>query len=213
MDSSRRYSLSPSFKYVPFFLLVLAANGPVQAQGSTDVAEAEYQVYSAVLDLMQFPKRDARIVTADTTLNRRCGVESGNPVLLNNCGIWAPPSTPEELFRLLRDSWPKLGKPTWDNLVTKSSTSTTLQDKLTTPWAHRLVDVAHGAAEEGWKTPDGAVFLSRVGLSRDSREAIVYILFFSYMDSVPTAADFFIFQRDTPKPWTPVGRITYMQTQ
>jgi hypothetical protein len=213
MKSVRRYSLRLAFQCALFLLLVLAANGPARAQGRAEVAQGEYQVYNAVLDLMQFPKRDAHIIIADTTLNRRCGGDSGNPVLVNNCGIWAPPSSAEEIFRLLRDSWPKLGKPTWDDLVSKSSTSSTLQDKLTTPWAHRLVDVAHGAAEEGWKTPDGAVFLSRVGLSGDSKEAIVYVLFFSYMDSVPTAGDFFIFRRDTPKSWSPVGRITYMQTQ
>jgi len=155
MKSVRRYSLRLAFQCALFLLLVLAANGPARAQGRAEVAQGEYQVYNAVLDLMQFPKRDAHIIIADTTLNRRCGGDSGNPVLVNNCGIWAPPSSAEEIFRLLRDSWPKLGKPTWDDLVSKSSTSSTLQDKLTTPWAHRLVDVAHGAAEEGWKTPDG----------------------------------------------------------
>ena len=61
----------------------------------------DYQVYDAVLDLMQFPVQNPHIVIADTTLNSGCGDKSNNPVRMNDCGIWSPESSAKELGTLL----------------------------------------------------------------------------------------------------------------
>lgn len=58
----------------------------------------------------------------------------------------------------------------------------------------------------------GGLF-SRVGLNKEGTQALVYVLFFSYMTCVPTSGNFFLFQLNSPGEWDPIGRLTSMETQ
>ena len=179
-----------------------------------DAASAkEYQVYNAVLALMQFPKSDPRIIIVNKTLNTRCGDESGNPVLMNGCGIWVSPiSTTEDTNQHLRREWPTMAQSTWVSFTTSNSSSGVLQDRLTSSWPHRLVDMSSQSAPD-WKNPDGAIFFSRVGFDSEQNEALVYVLFFSYMKQVRTSGNFFLFRVNPGKNWEPAGRFTYMEME
>ena len=68
-----------------------------------------------------------------------------------------------------------------------------------------------GQSSDAWKSPDGAIFFSRVGFSTDHKQALVYVLFFSYMENVPTSGNFFLFQSNDAKHWEAIGRTTYME--
>jgi len=192
---------------------LLLAPFSLGAQDKDAVTAKEYQVYNAVLGLMQFPKSDPRIIIVNKTLNTRCGDESGNPVLINGCGIWGPPiSTTEETNQQLRREWPKMAQSTWESFTTSNLSSGVLQDKLRCSWTHRLVDMSSQAAPD-WKNPDGAIFFSRVGFNNEQSEALVYVLFFSYMKQIHTSGNFFLFRVNPSKDWEPAGRFTYMETE
>jgi hypothetical protein len=190
-------------------LLVVPLSLAAQDKGS--VTRNEYQVYNAVLGLMQFPKSDPRIIIVNKTLNTRCGGQSGNPVLINGCGIWGPPiSTAEETNQQLRHEWPQMAQSTWESFTTSNSSSGVLQDELTSSLPHRLVDMSSQSAPD-WKNPDGAIFLSRVGFNSEQNEALVYVLFFSYVKQIHTSGNFFLFRIKPGKDWESAGRFTYME--
>jgi hypothetical protein len=193
-------------------LMLSAGRLALGAQESAEVTATEGQVYEAVFDLMQFPKENPHVLIANTTLNSGCGERSGNPVLMNGCGMWGPPSSIQEVGKLLHHSWPQIAQATWHDLVRKSATSARLQDTLKVPWPHKVVDLASKIPPtEEWKFPDGVIFLSRVGLNVKRSEAIVYVLFFSYMEEVSTSGNFFLFRLNQNKHWEPAGRVTYMK--
>jgi hypothetical protein len=204
------------FQRVARFLLAVSflATGlsTVGAEEKATPVSPETQIYNAVLALMKFPKQDAHILIANTTLNAGCGENSGNPVLMNGCGIFGPPTTAAELEPLLKNSMPQLAQATWQNLVEQSASSVKLEDHLQSPWPHAVVEVSM-AGVSPWKSPDGMVFFSRVGVNKEGNQALVYVLFFSYMTGLPTSANFFLFQLNSPGEWDPIGRVTSMETQ
>jgi hypothetical protein len=192
---------------------LLAVPPLVSAQSVTAQKDEETQVYTAVLKLMKFPTDQPHILISSVTLNSGCGEKSGNPVLINNCGIFAPPTTAKDLEALLKQQgMPTLSAATWLSFNHENARSETLSDSFKTPWPHVVAEVSTSSTNP-WKSIDGAIFLSRVGFSTDRTQAIVYVLFFSYMSGVPTSGNFFQFHLDSGKAWQPVGRVTLMQTQ
>ena len=187
----------------------LAANAQIDAVQSTE----ETQIYNAVLGLMKFPMEQPHILISSVTLNSGCGEKSGNPVLLNNCGIFAPPTTAEDLEGLVKQQgMPTLSATTWISFNHQNARSQSLSDSFKTPWPHVVAEVSNSSSTP-WKSIDGAIFLSRVGFSSDRTQAVVYVLFFSYITGVPTSGNFFLFQQHGERAWQPVGRVTLMQTK
>ena len=194
------------------WLYVLATPLRATAQNNTAQSTEETQIYNAVFALMKVPKAEPKVLISSVTLNSGCGETSGNPVLLNNCGIFAPPTTADGLETLLRQQTPTLASTTWLSFIHQNARSETLSDQFKTPWPHVVAEVSNSSSSP-WKAIDGAIFLSRVGFSTDRTQAVVYVLFFSYMPGVPTSGNFFLFHLDGSGAWQPIGRVTSMQTQ
>ena len=198
---------------VKFCLCTLILSGGsfvTDAQNNVASNSSDFQVYDAVLSLMQFPKQQPRILIVNTTLNSGCGEGSGNPVLMNGCGIFIQDSKPEEFRETLKQSMPKIDNATWTDFLHQTTSSIKLQDSFHSLWPHAVVDMK-GANRDAWKSPDGAIFFSRVGFSTDKKQSLVYVLFFSYMENVPTSGNFFLFQSNDAKHWEAIGRTTYME--
>ncbi|GEM_PF-3174974 len=196
------------------FFIVIVAYGPalstILAHEQPVVSELEYRVYNATLDLMQFEKKDVHVLIAETTLNFKCGGDSGNPVLMNGCsGMRMPPDEPKDVGQLLQRNWPNMETATWDDFAKQNADSAKLRDAFSTSWKHKLAALDVSLPGE-WAAPDLTIFLSRVGFNTNRTEAVVYSLTFSYMDSVPTEGDYFIFRTDAGE-WKPKGRVTYLQ--
>ena len=176
-----------------------------------DATNSDFPVYNAVLALMQFPKPRPRIVINEKTLNSGCGESSRNTVLMNGCGIFGQGSTASEVGDDLQQSMPELDRAIWAHFTGQVTTSINLPDKFLSPWPHAVVDLNAPLADP-WKSPDGVILLSRIGYNPDHTKALVYVLFLSYMQEVPTSGNFFLFQRTGKEPWQPVGRTTYIET-
>jgi hypothetical protein len=147
-----------------------------QSDGAQNIEET--QVDNAVLNLMKFPKDQPHILISSRTLNLGCGEKSGNPVLINNCGIFAPPTTAEALENLLKQQgMPTLSATTWLSFNHQNARSETLCDSFKTPWPHIVAEVSNSSSIP-WKSNDGAIFLSQIGFNTDRTQAIVYVLFF-----------------------------------
>lgn len=195
-------------------LIVAGACSPalstIHAEDQPAVPDTAYRVYNAMLDLMQFPKKDLHMLIADTTLNFRCGEDSGTPVLMNGCsGMRLPPSEPGDIMQLLQKSWPDMETATWENFLEQNADSAKLHDAFSTSWKHKVADLKDSRTGE-WASPDLVVFFSSVGFNMKRTEAVVYCLTFSYMDNVPTEGDYFLFRADNGE-WKPKGRVTYIQ--
>ena len=178
------------------------------------MCDDEYQIYSAVLSLVQFPKNDPHAVINDLTLNLQCGENSQNPVLLNGCSpMRANGETPQEISVFLRENFRNSSKATVDSFNLINQKSIRIKDNIATPWKHRLAgtDIQDDGSPE-WASPDMAFFLSGVGFNSQRTEAIVFVLNFSYLDKVPTEGDYFLFRRKG-KTWQPDGRVTYVQNE
>jgi hypothetical protein len=182
------------------------------AQDNAISSTEETRVYNAIFALMKFPKQDPSILISSVTLNLGCGEASGNPVRLNDCGIFALPITAESLETLLKQGLPAMDETTWRGFIHSNTHSTTLTDTFNTAWPH-LVAQVNSASYAPWKSIDGAIFLSRVGFDTGKTQGLVYVLFFSYMAGVPTTGNYFLIQRDGEGTWQVKGRLTYMQTQ
>jgi hypothetical protein len=194
-------------------VLLLACVLPtVRAQDKVAPISLDLQVYNAVMVLMKFPIQSPHIVIADTTLNSGCGEESGNPVLMNGCGLFGPPSTAGEVGDLVEKSMPQMAQITWRNFVRQSASSVKLQDSFQSPWPHEVSNL-NVPGSGSWKSPDGVILFSKVGFSADRKQALVYVLFLSYMKNVPTSGNFFLFQSTMAGQWEPIGRVAYMETQ
>lgn len=192
-------------------ICLLAGWLPIGAQDKVAPVSPDFQIYNGVLALMQFPKQDPRIIIADTTLNSGCGEGSGNPVLLNGCGIIAA-SAVAEVGTLVTKSLPQLSPTTWQDLFAQSTSSTKLHDAFQSPWPHAVVDIS-APRSDPWKSPDGAILFSRIGWNKEHTQALVYVLFFSYIKGLPTSGNFFLFPVNSGSQWEPTGRVTYMETQ
>jgi hypothetical protein len=193
-------------------ILCAAIMSALPADIQTEVSAEEYQVYNAVLGLVQLSKDDAHVVINDKTLNLQCGEKSENPVLLNGCSpMRVSNESLEEITNFLGENWPDLNKSTAQDFGKKNQASTRIREHISTPWKHLLVgdDIKDSDSKE-WASPDMAIFASRVGFNPQNTEAIVYLLDFSYLENVPTEGDYFLFRR-VGKGWQPKGRITYFQ--
>jgi hypothetical protein len=193
-------------------VLLACALPAVRGQDKVSQISLDLQVYNAVLALMKFPIQSPHILIANTTLNSGCGEESGNPVLMNGCGLFGPPSTAGEVGGLVEKSMPQMAQITWRNFVQQSASSVKLQDSFQSPWPHEVSNL-NVPGTGSWKSPDGAIFFSKVAFSDDREQALVYVLFFSYMKNVPTSGNFFLFQSTKAGRWEPIGRVPYMETQ
>lgn len=205
-----------------WLFIVIGACGPgvstILADDPPAVSELDYPVYNALLDLMQFQKKDIRMLIADTTLNFECGVNSGNPVLMNGycSGMRIPPDEPNDIMQILQRNWPAMETATWEDFAKQSADSARLHDDFSTSWKHKVAASALDAsrskewASGAWASPDLTIFFSRVGFNTHRTEAVVYCLTFSYVDEVPTEGDYFMFRTDA-EGWKPQGRVTYIQ--
>jgi hypothetical protein len=182
------------------------------AQDKTISSTEETRVYNAIFALMKFPKPNPNILISSVTLNLGCGEASGNPVRLNDCGIFALPTTAESLRKLLKQGIPAMDETTWRGFIHSNTHSTTLSDVFNSTWPHFVAEV-NSASYAPWKSVDGAIFLSRVGFDTGGTQGLVYVLFFSYMAGVPTTGNYFLVQRDAQGTWQVNGRLPYMQTQ
>jgi len=181
------------------------------AQNKPEVSQSEYQVYDAVLQLMQFPIPKPYIVIADTTLNSGCGSGSGNPVLMNGCGMFKLPPV-DQTHTLLIKSCPQMEPSAWDDLVLQSKSSYFVQDSFKSSWMHKVADLAAMDSTTA-KRKDGIVLFSSVGFSTDHKQALVYVLFLSYMKQVPTSENYFLFQLTQANKWKPIGRLRAMESE
>ena len=147
------------------------------------------------------------------TLNFKCGPESKNPILLNNCGPLAiPPDKASDIGWSLRETWPGLKKSTWANFESKNAVSIQLADKFVTPWKHTLVG-SNIPDDPNDKEPyDCTFYLSRVGFSGEGAEAIVFVFFASYMDGVPSSGDYFLVRPSQSGKWEVQDRFQYFRT-
>ena len=187
-------------------LVSTPANGQNQRESSSD----EYNVYEAVLGLMdRIPVEDPHVTIFGTTLNSRCGEDAGPIPLANGCSFfWLKPDTANSIKKLLHSEWAHFDNSTWSDFETKNTASVRLQEPIATPWKHKLV-FPSDPPSKGWDSPNLAVFLSRVGFNQKKTEAVVYVLTFSYMDQVETAGDYFLFRIGKTGHWEPNGRVTY----
>ena len=203
----------PARKILMFSLAIgiSACTGSSRAQ--TEAASIDYRVYDAVLDTMQFPIKDPHIVISDTTLNIGCGDKSNNPVRLNDCGIWSPESAKNQVETVLQQSFPEMESATWNNLVSRNAMSIKLQDSFQSSWPHQVRDIATKSQEKVWSHPDGIVLLSQVGFNGKKNEALVYVLFLSYIKQVHTSGNFFLVRMAAANQWKIVERATYMEIQ
>lgn len=178
-----------------------------------DLKQAPFEVYDAyntVLAGMKFPAVDAHIGIADTTLNTGCGETSGNPVLMNNCGMFIPPATADGIYAEARKAMPTLSPETWSDLVQQNRLSVHLKDNFLTPFKHRLSDLKSKASGP-WAQPNAFLFLSNVGFDKKHNQALLYVQVFSYMSHVPTGGDLFLLTLTPNNKWQVDGRLTLIQ--
>ena len=183
---------------------------PASAQDQASAIQLDLQIYNSVLAAMKFPLANARILIADTTLNTGCGDKSGNPVLLNGCGMFGPPATVAQSEENASIAMPEMSKLTWQNFTAQNAASEPLKDAFQTAWPHRMSSV-DTPQTDGWDTPDGTVYFSRAGFDRQRKQALVYVLFISNMKDVPTSANFYLFAPDAHGAWKQIGNFTQME--
>ena len=169
-----------------------------------------YDVYNDVLAGMKFPVADPHAGIADTTLNTGCGETSGNPVLMNNCGMFIPPATANGIYDEAHKAWPMLAPETWADLVQQSKTSVHLRDRFVTPFQHRLSDL-RSKGSGAWAQPNALLFFSNVGFNKQHNQALFYVQVFSYTPHVPTGGDLFFLTLVPGGKWQVSGRLTLIQ--
>jgi hypothetical protein len=180
------------------------------SQKEPEPLPSEYRVYEAVFDLMDgIPKKDPHVTIFDVTLNSKCGEGDNSLPLANGCSfLWMKPDNANSVKQLLREEWSDMDDSTWTDFETKNVASVRLREPIVTPWKHKLIGPGD-AAEKDWESPDMYVYLSRVGFNKQTTEATVYVLIFSYMDQVPTGGDYFLFRKTMSGAWNFAGRVTY----
>jgi len=201
----RRYALAV------FLMVALSAEtATAHAQSGPQPGSAEYQVYEAVLGLIDhIPAPDPHVTIYDTTLNSLCGEAAYPAPLANGCTfLWMKPDTPATIEQMLRQDYPDLDSSTWADFVTKNAASVRLHEPIVTPWKHELVGVGGNPSKE-FENPDITLFLSRVGFNQTGTEAVVYVLTFSYLKQLSTEGDYFVFRKEKSGRWEPHDRLTY----
>ena len=191
---------------------LMGSSIPCRAQDLPVAVPLDFQIYNGVLALMKFPVSTPHILIANTTLSTACGEKSGNPVLINGCGMFGPPVSVKEVEKTAKESMPRMSQATWQDFTKQNSRSSELKDVFQSPWPHKMsgVDVPQTGA---WNSPDGAMFFSRVGFDHDRKQALVYVVFFSYMKDVRTTGNFFLFASNEQGHWEPIGRLSQMESQ
>jgi hypothetical protein len=198
--------------FVAFFALVVlfVLLGFGEAKEANEASDLDFRIYNAVLSDVEPPKKDLRGLILDSTLNLNCGESSRNPILVNDCSpMVLPPHTRQDIFQLLRENWKQMKKSAWENLEARNAESIRLGDGFNTPWKHRLEgkDVPPDNSSE-WDSADCAFYFSTPGFSSDSKQAIVFVFFASYMDGVASRGDYFLVQLGQ-KGWVVNDRVEY----
>ncbi len=197
-----------------FLLLPCEAQSPPAGPLLADPVPGEYYaIYDAILGNVKLPKKEALGGIYSKTLNLKCGEESGNPVLVNGCGgFFMPPDGIEEVHTMLRQSFVPFSPSTWDHFQATNQLSATLTDGFHTNWKHKLV--GQSSPDEGSKgaQEDCLFFFSQPGVSSDGREAIVFVLMFSYIKHVPSTADYFLLRGGDSRGWRIRDRLQYYRT-
>lgn len=189
---------------VPLALAIPFSSGAQQPR--TDPA---YAVYNAIFANMQFPKPDPLILIIATTQSSQCGDRGTSMVLINGCGIWGPPQTPEAVHDVLRKAWPQLSDSTWKSFIEANQTQSPLQNSVNPPWRHDFINFSD--KKQSPEKPDGVVLLSSVGFNSDKSQALVYVLFLSYMQEATTSGNLFLVRRTSPGAWVIDGRETLIE--
>jgi len=197
--------------------LIAAACSAQEQPANAQPADEEYRVYEAVLKLMDtIPKEDPHVAIYDRTLTSQCAAEGDNPVLAKGCTfLWVKPDTDADVERTLRRRFRGLHRSTWKNFKANNASSVTLHDPISAPWKHKITGAYKPAEVSGeWASPDMTIYLSRVGFNskNDSKkkEAIVYVLVFSYVGRMATTGDYLRFLLGADKQWTLAGRVSYL---
>jgi hypothetical protein len=185
---------------------MLCADFNAQASGAPT---EEAQVYRSLFGLMQFPKPNARVFVVAETQDTGCGEEESGRINLNGCGIWTPPATESSIHEVLLKSWPALLNSTWTSFTSLNKTSIELSSSLQLPPNFSVKSLHQQYSLAG--SPDGVIVVSRVGFSDNKKQAMVYSLFMSYMQVVPTSANLFLFRRESNGEWKPEERLTLLQ--
>jgi hypothetical protein len=177
-----------------------------------DSSSDSFKVYNSVLAEVQFPGKSPHLLITNKTLNLKCGADSGNPILLNQCSALAiSPDTAENLQQLLQENWPRLKKSTWDSFLIENSNSVRLRDAFATPWPHKLAGPdlePDNDSSPGWDFPSGQFYLSQPGFSSDRAQAVVYVFFVSYTEDIPSSGDYFLLELEKTG-WVVKGRVRY----
>lgn len=190
--------------------VLVAFSVQAYAQHQPEPPNDERSVYEAVLGLMDnIPVENLHVTIYGTTLNTKCGKAAYPSPLANGCTfLWIKPDTAGTVKKLLHQEWPGFEDGTWSDFEAKNATSIRLSEPITTPWKHKLV-FPGDLPDKDWENPNLAIFFSRVGFDQNRREAVVYVLIFSYMDQLPSAGDYFLFRIGKTGHWEPHGRVTY----
>jgi hypothetical protein len=188
-------------------VLLLGTSAVVAAQQI--LTDPAYSAYNAVFADMQFPKRDPLILIIATTQSTQCGDQGTGMVLINGCGMWAPPQTAAAVHDVLRKDWPRMYDSTWTNFLQVNKTQLPLQNRVNPPWRHEFRNFTNEPAAT--EKPDGVVLLSAVGFNSDRSQAIVYVLFLSYMEGATTSGNLFLLKKTPSGLWQIDGRETLIE--
>ncbi|MHB8755764.1 MAG: hypothetical protein ACYC92_12545 [Candidatus Acidiferrales bacterium] len=198
------------------FFLLDSASASSQATNQVEadqITDEDYGIYNAVLNEVRFPK-EADVLILDDTLDFKCGADSQLPILLNGCSpMILPPNTPKSIKQLLRESWPKMGKQTWDDFEKANSKSVKLRDAFITTCRHELAgEDIHSDDSKDSDSPSGAFYFSRVGFNPQRTEAIVFAFFASYTKNVRSTGDYFFLRLNKAKEWKLGGRVNEIES-
>lgn len=175
------------------------------AGGQQNVSPDDYRVYNAVLQQLEYPKADPYLVIAKTTQNRHCGAGS-NLVLMQNCGLWFPPTTEDVIAANLRSNCPTFLTGTWTNFLKVSEGSSALEDRLQTKGSHEVLDLGDSAKKPA-KKMDAMILFSNVGFNAGRDQALVFVLTLSYMESMPSTGQIFLLDLADQNHWKVAGRM------
>jgi hypothetical protein len=194
-----------SFFVIPLLCISLASSSAQQP--SKDPA---YAVYNAVFRIMQFPKPDPLILIIASTQSLQCGDTGTGMVLMNGCGIWAPPQTAEVVHEVTQKNWPQMSESTWKSFLSANQKQSTLRDQMTTTWRHQFNNFSDTSPSPA--KPDAVILLSSVGFNTDKSQALVYVLLLSYMQRVRTSGTLFLVKKLQSGSWAIDGKETLIET-
>lgn len=147
---------------------------PVQQK----VAHQEYAVYDAAIGRWTVGEH-GYVMIGDFTSSFQCGANSENGFQLGGCdGLRTSSETPSQAIDSVRGSLGGIRESTIADFLRKNTREFPLQREFILPFKYFLFgrNTVVGPApskEEG--SPDFAFYLSRVGFSKDSKQALVFV--------------------------------------